>query len=166
MEPVYVLDTSALIFRSIPEGRKVTITEVYDELEGELSKLFFEKSSIKVLYSDEESIEKVRDAAKGTGDDMKLSETDVKLLALANQIKEEGKDVKIVSDDYSIQNVANKLNLEFEGIMQEEIGKEFRWIKKCVGCYREFNSDEYDMCPICGSGLQNRVIRQKDIIDD
>ena len=48
-------------------------------------------------------------SASKAGDFHKLSEADMQLLSLALQLKAEGYTPKIVTDDYSIQNVAKQL---------------------------------------------------------
>ena len=52
-------------------------------------------------------------SASKVGDSHKLSETDLQLLALALELKTEGVAPQIVTDDYSIQNVATQMGIGF-----------------------------------------------------
>jgi UPF0271 protein len=60
--------------------------------------------SITVMAPGEEAHNKIMETARKTGDDGRLSATDIELLALAWELK-----ATIVSDDYSVQNVASIL---------------------------------------------------------
>ncbi|HEX69286.1 MAG TPA: hypothetical protein ENG10_03210, partial [Candidatus Bathyarchaeota archaeon] len=51
--------------------------------------------------------------SKRTGDFKYLSQADIEVLALALQLKNSGENPTVVTDDYSMQNVANKLGIEF-----------------------------------------------------
>ena len=54
------------------------------------------------------SLAQVRDAAKGTGDDARLSPTDIEVLALAMELK-----AVLLTDDYSIQNLARVIGVQY-----------------------------------------------------
>ena len=94
----------------------------------------------------------VRETSAVTGDDGRLSETDTELLALALQLKAE-----IISDDYSVQNVATILQISFKTALQG-IRKVIHWTYRCRGCGRYYEKMEPD-CPICGSEV--RSVRKK-----
>ena len=57
-----------------------------------------------------------------------LSEADKQVLALALELKGSGLTPLIVTDDYSIQNVANKIGVEFTSLMTFGIKFRFKWI--------------------------------------
>ena len=61
----------------------------------------------------QEFLNQAKTASNKVGDSFKLSETDIELLALALELKSTGYNPQIVSDDYSIQNVATQLGIEF-----------------------------------------------------
>ncbi len=130
----------------------ITIPEVIEEIKDENSKLYLSLLNIKVEEAKREFIEKVREVAKKTGDIFRLSETDIKLLAKALEYN-----ATIVTDDYSIQNVAKELNLRFENVIQKGIEKEFKWIRVCIGCGRE---TENEICEICGSETKLRRVKK------
>ena len=101
-------------------------------------------------------IERVDRAAKKTGDYLRLSYADRVLLALA--LQEEG---SIMSDDYSVQNMAQVLGISLIKGIQKGIERVIRWQNKCTGCGKLFEegSKEKD-CPICGSDLKVVRIRE------
>ena len=87
-----------------------------------------------------------------SGDILRLSGSDKKLIALALQAIDKGKDVKLISDDYSIQNVLKILNIPFESIITEGIKGVYNWKKVCEGCKKEFDENyPFEDCEICGS---------------
>ena len=99
-----------------------------------------------------ESLDRIRMAAESTGDIAKLSETDIEVLALALE-----KDAILISDDYSVQNVAALLKIQFQtdlGGIREII----HWTFRCRGCGRYFDEQHPD-CPVCGSEI--RQVKKK-----
>jgi len=126
----------------------VTIPEVVDEIKDEDSQLYFSLLDLKVEEASVENVKKVLDLATKTGDIHRLSDTDIKLVAKALDLIDRGEDVVIVTDDYSIQNIAISIGLKVDNIVQPKISRHFRWIKICRGCGRKV---EGDVCPVCGS---------------
>ncbi|OUJ18395.1 Endonuclease Nob1 consisting of PIN domain and Zn-ribbon module [Methanonatronarchaeum thermophilum] len=165
MAGVFVVDTSVFIVGKQPEGEVVTVQEVVDEVKDKVSRYNLGRGySVSDVL--DEDITHVKDVCIETGDYGRVSKTDLKLLALAYRLKLENKSPVVVSDDYSIQNVLEKLNIPYQGVQQEEIEKEVVWGFRCVGCKREFSSKELEDCPVCGSGLEERILKRKDIVDD
>jgi UPF0271 protein len=103
--------------------------------------------SITVMAPGEEAHNKIMETARKTGDDGRLSATDIELLALAWELK-----ATIVSDDYSVQNVASILKIPIKTNL-EGIRKIIHWTYRCRGCGRYFEKKEPD-CPICGSEVR------------
>ncbi|MFN3383752.1 MAG: NOB1 family endonuclease [Archaeoglobaceae archaeon] len=154
---VYVLDTGAIFQRKAVYERMVTIPEVVSEILDENSSLYFSVKNLRVESASEKSIEIVKKIAKKTGDIYKLSETDLKILAKAMDEREKGNDVVIVTDDYSIQNVAIALGIEFETVVQGGITKGFKWVRVCRGCGRKV---ENEICDVCGSETMLRRVKK------
>ena len=98
----------------------------------------------------EGTVERVRRAAERSGDLDVLSDTDVRLLAASLEL-----DATLVTDDYAIQNVADKLDVAVEFIAREGIDEARDWIFQCRGCGREFDENE-ERCPVCGSDLSRK----------
>ena len=154
---VYVIDSSVIFLRKAHYDFMITIPEVVDEIKDEKSKFYFSLLDIRVEEPTEESVREVEEVARRTGDIHKLSKTDLKLLAKTLDEVKEGREVVLVTDDYSIQNVAMELGLRIENIIQPTISKAFKWVKVCRGCGRRIDGD---VCPICGSEAVLRRVKK------
>ena len=136
---VHVIDSSAIFQRKAVYANMVTVPEVAAEILDDASALYFSVKNLRVEEASRESIEEVVEVAKKTGDIHKLSKTDIRVLAKALDEMKKGNEVVLVTDDYAIQNVAMKLGIKFEGIIQSQISKEFKWVKVCQGCGRKID---------------------------
>ncbi|GAB6879817.1 NOB1 family endonuclease [Halorubrum gandharaense] len=147
-----VLDTSAFIHEYTTNAEVVSIPEVHEELEGGHALRFdaMEGSGMRVHVPQPEVIGRVERAAAGSGDAGELSETDVRLIAAALELG-----ATLVTDDYAMQNVAERLDIPVEAIAQEGITEEREWRFQCAGCGRVFDDDK-ERCPICGSDLSRK----------
>ena len=87
----------------------------------------------------EKYIKEVNDVISESGDVLRLSNPDKKLIALALMLKDEGKNVKVVSDDYTIQNTLKIINIPYCEIITEGIKGIYNWKKVCEGCKKEFD---------------------------
>ena len=147
-----VLDSSAFIQEYHTDGSVATIPMVREELEDESGYRFdaMEGSGMRVHIPDEGTVETVLRAAEETGDREELSATDVRLLAAAFEL-----DGTLVTDDYAMQNVAERLDLDVEVIAREGISEQRDWLFQCQGCGREFD-ERRERCPICGSALDRK----------
>jgi UPF0271 protein len=154
---VHVIDASVVFMRKACYEDMITIPEVVDEIKDENSQLYFSILNLRVEKASEKNVKKVLSVAKKTGDIHKLSDTDIKLIAKALDEIEKGEDVVLVTDDYSIQNIAMALGLKIENIVQPVISKLFKWVKVCRGCGRKV---EGDVCPICGSEVILKKVRR------
>ena len=155
MPRTYVLDASAFIYGMFPGGELVTPPKVYAEVKDEASALKLEMlTGLAVREPEIRHVEEVKKEARETGDIMRLSPSDVDLLALAAEERAAGKDVAILSDDYAVQNVARKMGLAILPLHQKRIKYKIVWEKRCMGCNRTF--PEGDVCPVCGSPLKLR----------
>ncbi len=152
-----MIDSSVIFLRKAVYDNMVTIPEVVSEIIDENSRLYFSVKSLRVESASEESMKVVLETARSTGDIHKLSETDVKLLAKALDELKMGNDVVLVTDDYAIQNVAMKLGINFEGVIQRKISKGYKWVKVCRGCGRKVKGD---VCPVCGSEAVIRRVKR------
>ena len=147
-----VLDASAFIRDYTTEERMATIPLVREELEDEAGYRFdaLEGSGMRIHIPEPETVERVERAARETGDAGTLSRTDVRLLATSFEL-----DATLVTDDYAMQNVAEKLEVAVELIAREGISEQRNWLFQCAGCGREFD-ENHDRCPICGSELTRK----------
>ncbi|MCT9094406.1 NOB1 family endonuclease [Haloarchaeobius sp. HME9146] len=149
---MYVLDSSAFINEYHTSNDTATIPMVRDELEGESVYRYdaMEGAGMHVHIPDTETTERVRRAAKETGDLDVLSDTDIRLVAATFEL-----DGTLVTDDYAMQNVAEKLNVGVEVIARDGIDERRDWRFQCAGCGREFDENK-ERCPICGSALSRK----------
>jgi UPF0271 protein len=147
-----VLDSSAFINDYHTDERIATIPLVREELEDESAYRFdaMEGSGMHLHIPDAETVERIERAARETGDFEELSRTDIRLVAAAFEL-----DGHLVTDDYAMQNVAEKLEVPVEVIDQDGITEQRDWTFQCGGCGREFD-EHHDRCPICGSGLSRK----------
>jgi UPF0271 protein len=149
---MHVLDASAFIHEYHTSEQMASIPMVQEELEDEHAYRFdaMEGSGMHIHIPDGETVERVERAAGKTGDGEELSETDIRLLAAAFEL-----DGTLVTDDYAMQNVAEKLDVATEVIAREGIEEARDWLFQCQGCGREFEENA-DRCRVCGSPLSRK----------
>jgi len=100
-------------------------------------------------------------SSKVVGDIRFLSEVDKHVLALALEIQHNGASSLIVTDDYSIQNVANQLGLEFAPLATFGIRYRLNWMIYCPACHREYPTDyKFKTCQACGTELKRKPLRK------
>jgi UPF0271 protein len=104
---------------------------------------------LRVLEPSREAVEAVKAKCRETGDDARLSEADVQVLALARQSSS-----TILSDDYSIQNIARVLGIPYRPVSQKGIDAVFQWKYRCTGCRKMFDSSVKE-CPVCGAKVRS-----------
>jgi len=162
MKKVFILDAGAFLSGFDLEGGEFyTIQEVIDELREERARLraLIGVDERKLVIAPSPDKDKVKEAAIKTGDISRLSDTDLKVLSLGLELKEKGYEPVIVTDDYTMQNVAKKLNLDFAPIVERGIKKSLMWRKICKGCGRVYPSSFKGNCTFCGSALKRRIYR-------
>lgn len=149
---MYILDATAFIEAHDVEGPTATVPRVRDELQDASAYRYdaMEGSGMHIQIPDDAALNRVRSVAEDTGDRETLSETDVQLLAGALEL-----DATIVTDDYAIQNVAERLDVPVEIIAEEGIEEVRDWQYQCQGCGREFD-ERRERCPVCGSDLSRK----------
>jgi UPF0271 protein len=141
------------------------VPKVEEEIKGNSMtwvrfKTAVENGKLKVKAPSEEYWNKVKASANKVGDSFFLSETDVQLLALALELKAEGCTSQIVTDDYSIQNVATKIGIDFVSLATFGIRRLLEWIRYCPACHRKYPADyKSTTCPVCGTTLKRKPRR-------
>ncbi|MEM2935673.1 MAG: hypothetical protein QW231_00660 [Candidatus Bathyarchaeia archaeon] len=109
-------------------------------------------------------LNRVKEASRGVGDALLLSEVDLQVLALALEQKEAKYHPVIVTDDYSIQNVANQISVEFASLATFGIRYRLQWIRYCPACYRKYPSDyRAKNCRVCGTELKRKPLKQSPV---
>lgn len=149
-----VLDTSALFYgKDHPQGYELVIPPgVVRELEkegmGERLQLLL-ATRVRVLDPSDRSTKRIEEEAKRTGDSRRLSDTDKEVLALALDLG-----YQLVTDDFSIQNLAAVLGIPYMGQEQRGISRVLEWESRCVGCGKRLPAD-VEECDICGSATKS-----------
>lgn len=160
-----VLDTSAFIagFEPLTMSEKFfTVAEVKNELNVDtIPWMRFNTAivngKVRILKPKDNFFQEILEASKKVGDIRNLSKADLQVLALALELKINGKNPLIITDDYSIQNVANKIDVEFSPLITFGIKFRFKWILYCPACYKKYPADfEFKTCGICGTELKRK----------
>ena len=150
-------------------GEQYTTPLVKDEILGSSMssvrfKMAVENGKVKVKTPTEAFLDKAKASAAIVGDKFFLSETDLQVLALALELQAAGRSCLIVTDDYSIQNVANQLGIEFTSLATFGIRYHLTWIRYCPACHRRYSPDyKSKSCEICGTELKRKPIRKKQL---
>lgn len=150
-----VLDSSALYYgKDLPADQEYLVTPgVVQELirhgMGDRIALLLD-SKLRELSPSILAVRAVREAAAKTGDSTRLSETDMEILALAYEMGYE-----LVTDDYSIQNLARTMGVKTSGMEQKGIREVLEWQAKCTGCGKLFPA-EIKECDVCGRPTRSR----------
>ncbi len=163
-----VLDTSAFLAGFDPlsvSDDQTTVPKVEEELRNNSMsfvrfKIAVENGKLKVKAPSEKCWSKVKASASKIGDSFFLSETDMQILALALELKAAGYTPQIVTDDYSIQNVATQMKIEFMPLATFGIRHLLEWVRYCPACRREYPA-EYNSkkCEVCGTALKRKPRR-------
>ncbi|MHA1232569.1 MAG: NOB1 family endonuclease [Candidatus Helarchaeota archaeon] len=167
---VLVLDSSAFIYNLKIlqlDFTLYTISDINQELLSENAKLLFDIAIInkKLILRDpsQSSLNFIKQTSKKTGDYVNLSLIDLKIIALAWELKTKEKLEPVVfTEDYSIQNVLAKLNLKYSSFVEKGIKKQIHWIYYCPECGKYIKSPSKNLiCQKCGSKLKKRPKRIK-----
>jgi UPF0271 protein len=171
-EEALVLDTSAFIagYGAPVKGETLyTVSAVKEEVrEGGLHRIRLENAvltgKLAILEPGEEYMDEVQCVLDDMGEIGVLSEADTQILSLGLQLKAEGRNTIIVSDDYAVQNVADRLGLGYKGLVTQGIKRRYRWITYCPGCRQTFQDPPGDgVCLICGTKLKRRPSIEREI---
>jgi UPF0271 protein len=169
-----ILDTSAFIAGfdpfSVDEEQYSVIGVEKELISNTLSwtrfKTSVESGKLKLKKPKNDSIKKVKEISKSLGDINSLSEVDLQVLALALEIDNVDCNTFIITDDYSIQNVANKIGLNFISLVTFGIRFRLYWKLYCPACYQEYCFDQrIKDCEICGTKLKRKSLRRERLKD-
>jgi UPF0271 protein len=167
-----VLDTSAFIAGFDPfsiSEKQYTVPLVREELKGNAFtrvrlNTAIERGKIIMRKPEKTFLDKVKTSATMVGDEFFLSEVDLQVLALALELKNEGYHPLIASDDYSIQNVANRMEIDFTSLATFGIRFQLEWERYCPACHRKYPADyRLKRCEVCGTELKRKPLRKKDL---
>ena len=123
-----------------------------------------ESGKLKVRASKNIFLDRVKASATLVGDTFFLSEADRQVLALALELKTQGYSPLIATDDYSIQNVANQMDIEFASLATFGIRFRLRWIRYCPACHKRYPANHKSRkCEVCGTELKRKPLRKRRI---
>lgn len=162
-----VLDTSAFIAGCDPlltTEEQYTTPSVMEEIHansmlGFRLKTAVENGKIKVESPKEHYLEKVKESASMIGDLFFLSEPDLQVLALALELRARHYSTTILTDDYSIQNVANHMGIKFAPLATFGIRRRLQWMRYCPACHKKYSADYgSSTCEICGTEIKRKSL--------
>lgn len=120
-----------------------------------------ESGKLKVRRPNTRFLNRVKEASRTVGDVRFLSDVDMQVLALALELKSNGHAPLIVTDDYSIQNVANQIAVNFASLMTFGIRFRLHWLLYCPACHRKYPPDyKPRLCEVCGTRLKRKPLRK------
>jgi endoribonuclease Nob1 len=146
-----VLDASAFLSGLQFVGELYTVPSVLAELrrhEFTPTLEAFLATHVRVFSPDPGVVAKIRSASERTGDDPRISPTDRDLLALALELG-----ATLITDDYSIQNVAQSLGIPYEAALAPGIREQWQWSYRCTACGATW-PEWHEECPTCGRPLR------------
>ena len=161
-----VLDAAALIlgFTEVKDAVAVTSSKVLEEARDRDARYRAlaaqEGGLIRVMEPEPAYVSEVREAAHRLGE-IKLSDADISVIALALQLSRQGWDTCIFTSDYSIQNLALRLGLMVKPILHQGIRRVISWEVYCGVCGWSGDDRPGDSCPRCGHILRRRPRREK-----
>jgi UPF0271 protein len=164
-----ILDTSAFVAGFDPlsiSEKQYTVPLVKDELSNNSMswirfKAAVENGLLKVKKPNKIFIKKVKKSATFLGDFFFLSNADIQVLALALQLKTQGYETSIATDDYSIQNVANQLGVKFVSLATFGIRFRLKWVRYCPACHKKYSANyKSERCEVCGTELKRKKLRK------
>ena len=164
-----VLDSSAFIQGLDPQNEAAyTVPLVVEELRDEFTAARLRSMEatgrLKVVEPEQWLLDVVEGEALRMGESHALSATDKQVLALGLQLRNDGLEPVIVSDDYSVQNMADALGLGHRGLATPGIKRRFTWTLYCPGCRREYTEPQpEDVCPVCGTVLKRKPVRKQGV---
>jgi len=168
-EVAYVLDAAGFFagLQLSALGKTYTVREVIDEVRDLSSRKNLELglSAGKVVVEEPRpsSITYIKELAAKLGELGRLSEADIRLLALIRELRNVCREVIVVSDDRSVQNVSLALGVRVQGVKRGALSRARRYVYVCPSCGRVF--DRPGTCPVCGVKLirirYDKVLRSR-----
>ncbi|MEM2145391.1 MAG: NOB1 family endonuclease [Candidatus Jordarchaeaceae archaeon] len=161
---IIILDTSAFVAGFTPSTVDLyaySVQDVERELKDSLALSRFQAAlkagKLKILNPEPYFVEEVKEISKETGDRLYLSEADLHVLALAIQLKNKSYSPILVTDDYSMQNVATKMGIKFASLATLGIKYYLKWLVYCPACRHKYPTDHKNKyCKVCGTKLKIR----------
>lgn len=169
---IYIFDANIFLTGfdfNIIEGTIYTTPSIIEEVKASRYKeknrnilnkinVAIESKKLKLKSPQNDFIIKIREISKKTGDFNALSEIDKELIALTLELKEkQGENIKIYTNDYSIENVCSELDIPFSSLYKKGIESKIIWEIYCPHCRNIYKAEELNkICETCGTKLRRR----------
>ena len=169
---IYIFDANIFLTGidfNIIEGIIYTTPSIVDEVKASkyleknrniLNKIYaaIEAKKLKIKLPKDIYISKVIETSKKTGDFKALSDADKDLIALTLElIKNTDGVVQVYSNDYSVENVCDELNIRFSSLYKNGIESKIIWQIFCPHCKKIYKAEDLNqLCEICGTKLRRR----------
>ena len=143
-----------------------TVAAVLDEIRDRNARIrmdvAIEVGNLKITEPTSKSRDRIVAVASQSGDINSISHTDIDVLALTLDISSSGRSCTIVTDDYAVQNISDKLGISFKALTSKGIKYQFQWRLSCPACGRTYPKEfKGGICPVCGTHLRRRVTSKK-----
>lgn len=164
MLPLVLLDASALLnaphFSFKKNNSYLMPSSVFKELRNPEARLLAENAlHRKQLALQEPSpplLQKIRHEAGEKGFS-RLSLPDLEVLALARELHGKRKEIRVLTDDYSIQNFLLAWSIPFQGISEKGVKGKIEFEFRCTGCGKKQAPGPLpSSCEDCGAPLERK----------
>ncbi|MHA2007968.1 MAG: NOB1 family endonuclease [Promethearchaeota archaeon] len=149
-----------IIYSTPSVVEEIKVKKYTDKNRNIINKIEAALTSRKLILTkpSEDFISSVIHKSKITGDHKALSYVDIELIALTLELMEKsGKDVKLYTNDYSMENVCSELNIPFSSLFKNGIESKIIWEVYCPFCKSIQRSEDLNKkCETCGSKLKRR----------
>jgi len=159
-ESIYILDSTAF-YSGFPfqgDGRYYTTYLVLDETKHHNIAAPLIHTRVQVVEPSRESIQRVKVAARKTGDISSLSEADTSILATALDMSSSraNEQTILVTDDFAVRNVGEALGINLSETSIRGAWKKITWSTYCKGCGKAFTDPKTTVCDVCGTKLSRK----------
>lgn len=160
----YILDAAG-IFASIQllssepcYTTKDVVNEILDEDSRRSLQLAINTGKLIITEPEKQHVKLAERAAEELGELGRLSQADISVISLGLMLREQCFDVIIVTDDYSIQNLAQYLGFKIRGIKRREFIGVVRYVYICPVCGHI--DKKPGKCPKCNAVLRRKAIKK------
>ncbi len=130
---------------------------------GSWLEVALEAADITSMDPSRRSVEEVASVASRLGEESSLSATDAEVVALALDLRNQGFDVTVVSDDFTVENLVKRMGLVFVAVAARGIRRVAEWLIYCPGCGRTYGRRTSDsVCIVCGTKLRRKMRSHRD----
>jgi rRNA maturation endonuclease Nob1 len=170
---IFIFDTSVFlrgISFNLFEGTLYTTSSIIKEIKVKRYKqknrnilhrihAAIESKKLIVQNPSHNSFKRVNKISKKTGDIKALSRADKELIALSLDLIENygKKQVILLSNDYSMENVSDALKIPYSALGRKGIMSKIQWEVFCPFCNRIYGPEHLnETCEFCGERLKRR----------